>query len=126
MASLSNDFALDATRIAEEKRWLFDGSLFGSNLGKANLAGAIFWGANLAGVNLRAANLTGAIFRETNLTRADLRWTYLVETDLQEANLKGTRYNNETRWPDEFDPESRGAVNWDDLSKEERDEWLRS
>jgi len=39
------------------------------------------------------------------LTGADLTAAVLEETD-----LTGAVFNKQTRWPDKFDPEARGAV----------------
>jgi hypothetical protein len=59
------------------------------------------------------ANLSGADLRETNLSGANLREVDLRGADLQGANLEGARsafgWDNETRWPDGFDPEAAGV-----------------
>ena len=74
-------------------------NLAGANLRKANLSGANLTGANLQGANLDFANLAGA-----NLIRANL-----AEADLAEVNLQGATYDAETRWPNGFQPDARGA-----------------
>jgi hypothetical protein len=51
MGSLSNDFALEATRIARIEGWLTDGSLKGVFLTRANLQAP-----NLASGNLQGAD----------------------------------------------------------------------
>jgi hypothetical protein len=90
MASLSNDFALDAAHIAENEKWLFDGSLQGADLSRADLRGAHLNWAKLQGARLEGANLRGA---------------RLAEADLQEA-----RYDFATKWPDGFNQIAAGAV----------------
>lgn len=47
IASLSNDFALEAVRLSQLRGWLRDGSLNGANLGGAKLQGADLFAANL-------------------------------------------------------------------------------
>ena len=69
MTSPSNDFALEAVRLARDNGWLKDGSIHRANL----------LGANLTGANLSVANLTLA------------------------------KYDDNTKWPDGFDPVAAGA-----------------
>lgn len=144
MASLSNDFALDAARIAENEAWLVDGSLAGAVLRGANLAKANLDYANLAGAYLTGANLTGAVLYGANLEGADLVDTKLeaktlwraklAGADLRRANLRGANdldeayleralYDTDTQWPEDFDPKAKGAVNRNELSVEEMEEW---
>lgn len=134
MASLSNDFALDAARIASNEGWLRDGSLQGVDLWMANLQGADMWDANLRGGDLRMANLQGARLLAANLQGVDLRVANLQGANLSGANLQGTnlsganlqgadlsgaylqdahlwganlsdaRYTKYTIWPDDFTP----------------------
>ena len=61
----------------------------GANLSGANLSGANLSGANLNGANLEGANLYGA-----NLDRADLGQAVADE---------------DTRWPEGFDPRAAGV-----------------
>ena len=140
MASLSNDFALDAARIAKNEGWLEDGSLEGAHLflanlegadlrganlqgadlGEANLEGAdLFWanleGANLFGANLQSADLfgaklEGANFGEANLQGADLGGAKLEGADLRGAKLQGAKYDADTIWPDGFDRIATGVI----------------
>lgn len=78
MASRSNDFALEAARIANGEGWLKDGTFSGANL----------LGANLAGINLVEANLKNVDLKFANLERADLFLANLRGADLGGANLK--------------------------------------
>lgn len=117
---------------------LRDANLRNSSLSEANLAGAVLVGADLRevqmaladlsgsdmrdvvalavvpidgvrrvvdmfGVNLRGADLRGADLSGVSILAADLR-----EADLQGANLRGAIYDAETRFPEGFDPRSRG------------------
>jgi uncharacterized protein YjbI with pentapeptide repeats len=92
MASHSNDFALDAVRIARENNWHIDGSLCGKILVSANLQNANFNYADLQRINLTNANLQGAELYQANLKNscldvANLQDSYLVGSDLREAHL---------------------------------------
>jgi len=99
LASLSNEFALDAVRRSRDEGWLTDGSLRGRDLSKAALARADFTdadlrGASLASVDLSDACLQHADLREANLEganlrNADLRWCRLSSASLRWADLRG-------------------------------------
>ena len=145
MASPSNDFALEAVRLAGENGWLTDGSLHradlikadlrgadlihadlrGANLIKADLRGANLSGATLSGATLSQAYLNGAKLVRANLSgatliQADLSYTKLVRAklvradlsraDLSEADLSKAKYDDNTKWPDGFDPVAAGAI----------------
>jgi hypothetical protein len=67
MASLSNDFAVDAARVARSEGWLQGGSfqgtiLFGAKLQRADLKMAEFQGAYLIAADLQYAKLSLAHF----------------------------------------------------------------
>jgi len=70
--------------------------------------GANLTGANLNGARLNRANLTGANFTGAKLYAADLSGADLTGADL--TLTVGARYDDQTRWPDGFDPEAAGAV----------------
>ena len=117
---------------------LRNANLRNSDLSEANLAGAVLTGADLRevqmafadlsgsdmrnvnasgvvpydgltvvvgmfGVNLRGADLRGADLSGVSVLAADLR-----EADLRGADLRGAIYDAETRFPEGFDPRSRG------------------
>jgi len=106
VASLSNEFALDAVRRCRNEGWLQNGTMTGmsfeganldsadlsdSNLSEtdfsfAKLSGVDLTHANLKGINLKGANLQGADLRWADLSRASLQWA-----DLRNANLTGSR-----------------------------------
>ena len=90
--SRSKEFGLDATRIAREKRWCFDGSLKGVDLSEANLEGVDFRRAYMEEADLSIANLKGANFVRAKLARvsftaANLEGAYLDAADLEEGYL---------------------------------------
>jgi hemoglobin-like flavoprotein len=106
VASLSNEFALDAVRRCRDEGWLqsgmmrgrrfanarlgsadlSDSKLSGANFSFADLSGADLTHADLKGVDLKGANLHGADLRWADLSRACLHWA-----DLRGANLTGAR-----------------------------------
>lgn len=75
----------------------------------AKLSGEDFSGKDLSGADLRGADLSGAKFVQANLTRTKLRGAKLngadfAGADLTEADLVGVGQDEQTRWPDGFDP----------------------
>ena len=58
-----------------------------------------------AGERLEAADLKGA-----HLRMADLSGAILVGADLTLANLRGTTYDKDTKFPEGFDLEAAGMV----------------
>lgn len=65
-----------------------------------NLSNAVLIRADLSLTDLRGANLSNAVLDSTNLTLAKL----------SEVNLSGAEYNQNTIWPDNFDPVAAGAI----------------
>lgn len=74
-------------------------SLCGANLRNSDLTGVDLQSAILACANLSQARLQGA-----RLQGADLRFAHL-----EEAALKYARYDETPLWPEDFDPQERGA-----------------
>jgi uncharacterized protein YjbI with pentapeptide repeats len=85
-------------------------NLYRADLRQANLSDAHLSGAYLPEADLCQANLLDADLRQANLLDADLREADLTWADLSEANLIGAKYNNDTIWPDGFDPQAHGAI----------------
>ncbi len=94
-------------------------SLQGLNLTGADLSRADLSGADLRWAYLRWADLNGASLSEADLYMADLRGAdlsgadlsgALMKTDSKDGLVKAAKYNEETIWPDDFDPEAAGAV----------------
>jgi uncharacterized protein YjbI with pentapeptide repeats len=75
------------------------------NLSHADLRSAILDRVSLNDSTLDNADLTGALLRRSDLRRASLRGANLTGAD-----LTGAWYNDDTVWPDGFDPVGRGAV----------------
>jgi hypothetical protein len=89
--------------------------LSGVDLFHADLAAADLRGADLGAANLSEADLSGADLGGANLVGADLSGADLCGADLCMANLtladlNGAVYNQATSWPDDFDPQSAGAI----------------
>lgn len=82
LTKFNNAKLINASLVAAD---LTDATLIGAKLNGANLRNAILWGADLSGADLRGA-------------------------DLEESFLDGTKYNYQTRWPDNFSHEKRGVV----------------
>ncbi len=81
-------------------------------LNRANLSHAILNGANLSRAGLRNADLRyadlnwadlrGADLSHANLSWASLSWANLSRANLEYVDLTNTRYNHQTRWPENF------------------------
>lgn len=87
--------------------------LFNIRLAEANLQYADLVGATLFFVDLRLANLHGAKFMGKDpeaITFADLERRPPVAAKLIEVDLRGARYNRQTKWPKGFDPVDAGAI----------------
>jgi hemoglobin-like flavoprotein len=104
VASLSNEFALDAVRRCRDEGWLHNGAMRSKNYDSARLAtadlsdaqlhNASFRFADMTSTDLTHADLSGADLTGTNFRDADLRWTNLsgaclAWTDLRGAQLDG-------------------------------------
>jgi uncharacterized protein YjbI with pentapeptide repeats len=95
---------------------LREGHLAGLDLSEADLAGADLAGADLAGANLKAADLPGADLTDADLLGADLTDADLTDADLSDADLSDAKLNDailedftsddDTVWPDGFEPRS--------------------
>ena len=94
---------------------LEEASLWGADLEEAILEEAILEEADLEGANLEGANLEGAFLERANLwiadlRRADLRKAFLEGANLRDADLEKAIYDENTKWPDDFDVENSGAI----------------
>lgn len=81
-----------------------------ADLKGADLTGAYLINTVLTVVNLTDVNLTGAYLTRANLTGANLTGADLTGADLYKVILKEAKFNNETKWPADFDPVSAGAI----------------
>ncbi len=85
--------------------------LMNSNLeGATNLKWAKLHGANLAGANLYQADLSGASLLVANLVGANLSRTNLYQADLTGADLTEAKADEDTTWPEGFDPKAAGVI----------------
>jgi uncharacterized protein YjbI with pentapeptide repeats len=85
------------------------GNLRGANLSGAFLSLADLPNADLSDLNLSGADLShvdfsGANLSGANLSDADLMDANLTGANLSEANLDGVLYDDETEWPEDFEP----------------------
>lgn len=111
LAADADAFTLAYLRGAELRgAYLSGADLFGADLASADLRGADLGGANLSTANLRGADLSGANLHEADVSDADLSGADLSRANLTGADLRGALYDAVTAWPDDFDPESAGAI----------------
>ena len=106
VASLSNEFALDAVRRCRDEGWLQGGAMKFKNYDNARLAtadvsgallpGSSFRFADLSSTDLTHADLEGADLTGANLTNADLRWSNLRNATLAWADLQGAQLDGAT------------------------------
>ncbi|MBD2146556.1 pentapeptide repeat-containing protein [Sphaerospermopsis sp. FACHB-1194] len=96
-----------------------------------NLAGIDLKDANLAGACLDDANLTKANLENANFWRVDLRKAYLTGAnlkgaDLTKADLIGAIYNDETKFPEGFNPKTAQMIHEADIKikKYHNSEWI--
>ncbi|MBS1954700.1 MAG: pentapeptide repeat-containing protein [Cyanobacteria bacterium SZAS-4] len=88
----------------------FDSAIMdGANLQSAGCSLACFAHASLVQAIFRGATLTEADFSDANLTKvdfgyADLRAANLETANLTDVNFEQTRYDENTRWPVNFEP----------------------
>ena len=84
--------------------------LSGANLSGADLSGAYLYGADLEGADLSQTTLVATTFFRANLNNADLRGANMERALLVGATLSGATYDDNTIWPEKYDPEANGAV----------------
>ena len=70
------------------------------DLGGANLHAADLFKANFEGANLKSANLEGANLKSANLEGAKLK----------DVGLQGAIADEDTTWPEGFDPVAAGVI----------------
>ena len=99
-----------------------EATLVGTRLIKANLTSARLAYACLIDTKLASADLTNAYLSSSNLTGADLEDANLTDaklyrTDLEKAKyynkaiFKGAIYDEDTKFPPDFDPQKAGCIN---------------
>ncbi len=105
---LETDFSYADLSGADLSSAAFDGHMIGANLKRANLSKVHLEHTDLEEADLRGANLNEANLSETFLEKADLR-----DVDLSQTNLNKARYDDDTKWPANFDPIKAGAIHKD-------------
>jgi uncharacterized protein YjbI with pentapeptide repeats len=64
-----------------------------------------FFGANLSGSDFSDAKLEDVIFTKDNINhKTDLTGVNFTNVDLTKVNFESAIYNNETKFPDKFEP----------------------
>lgn len=86
-------------------------NLQNSYLNRANLTKAILDNSNLQGAYLTGAYLCGA-----SLKTVDLRDAHLVGINLVKTDLEGSFYNENTQFPQDFDPANAGMIKVKDIT----------
>ena len=96
-----------------------------ASLRDADLQGADLQGAFLVRADLYEADLQGADLQGADLERAHLRDARLQHANLRGANLQGAwleeaRYNDNTLFPEGFNPQQRGMVRVNNFGKKRK------
>jgi uncharacterized protein YjbI with pentapeptide repeats len=94
---------------------LRDADLRGIDVVGAWLNGVDLTGADFSGADARGAHFEGSCLRSVSFEGADLRYAHLQDADLQDADLRGSRFNGYTQWPELFDAEAAGALRIPDV-----------
>ena len=81
-----------------------------SDLTRANLEGAYLEKANLERANLERVNFAEAKIGGAHLIMANLIGADLKRADLRFTNLIAARADENTTWPDGFDPVAAGVI----------------
>ena len=111
-ADLSNADLRDSSLVRAELSGanLSQADLSGADLSRANLATAQLIETDLTGACLNQACLTAAKLIKVDLSSANLSGAYLLGVDLSQTKLKGAFYDDQTSFPNEFDPLSTGML----------------
>lgn len=102
------DVAVEAVRLVRKYGWL-DEALKKVNFERTQLVGVDFRTAHIGKADLSKANLQEADLMGANLQGANLAGANLEEADLLAANLQEVKYDDNTVWPEGFDPIVVGA-----------------
>lgn len=112
--------------------YLIEANFLKANLERAILKNAKLCGANLENAKLTSANLSGAnlakcIITNADFENADFRSSNLTQTNLIDVrSLKGAIYNDETKFPNRFNPKTAQMIHEDDIKtkKYHNSEWI--
>ena len=86
----------------------------GADLREADFQNASLLFVNFCGARLEGTNFNGALLQGAKLQGVDLRLANLAA-----AELRFARYDEQTLWPKEIDPQERGAK----LPSQVREDW---
>jgi uncharacterized protein YjbI with pentapeptide repeats len=75
-----------------------------TDLSDTNVSGANLSYAELDRVDLSGANLRGTNFKDADISRVDFSGANLEDTNLSEANISNSWYDENTIFPEGFDP----------------------
>ncbi len=101
--------------------------LDGADLTKANLSGAKLSGSTIQGSILTEANLAKCRITNADFENADFRSSNLTQTNLIAVrSLRGAIYNDETKFPEGFDPKTAQMIHEDDIKtkKYHNSQWI--
>lgn len=89
--------------------------LVGTNLYQVDLRDAVLGGpwpsrTTCGGTDLTRADLTASHLRKARMDFAGLRGANLADADLTGVSLRGALADNDTTWPDGFDPAAAGVT----------------
>ncbi|NEQ42738.1 MAG: pentapeptide repeat-containing protein [Leptolyngbya sp. SIOISBB] len=93
-------FHADFFRATLDQAFFEEANLFRSNFTEASVIDTCFINAHLRMTDLTRADFQGADFRGADL------WLAVID----ETNFQGAIYNEETRFPEDFDPAAAGAI----------------
>lgn len=103
-------------RVDARKVDFFDSDIIKCGFAEAFLEDAIFLDSDLTGSVFKKARLNRANLSNTNLDKTVLNGANLCDADLsgaqniENAQLIDTKYNQNTKWPEGFDPRKAEAV----------------
>ena len=111
MADLVAANLIEADLLGANLTWA---NLYGANLSRARLAGVDLAGANLSRANLSEASLVETGVPEEEFSRAEAAVRYLFNKTVGGgtvvvARLAGAFADEDTIWPEGFDPEAAGV-----------------
>jgi len=79
-------------------------SLRRADLSEMDFSRSELWGCDFRGLNLRGCNFSYANLLGSDLRNADVRECDFTGVYLGHTHLAGALYNEETRFPDDYDP----------------------
>ena len=89
--------------------------LFKKSFWEQDLSDSQFFNMKIQNCVFTDANLSNSKFinsqiKNTNLTHSNLKGVDFKSSNLLNVNLRDAIYNNQTRWPKNFNPDKYGAI----------------